>query len=50
MTFDDWMLTKDCTYYPTDNTMAIHKLRECWDAAQKYGEVEQQLYKARKQP
>jgi hypothetical protein len=43
MNFEDWMLTKDCTYYPTDDTMIIRKLRECWDAAQKYGEVEQQL-------
>jgi hypothetical protein len=43
MTFDDWMMAKDCNYYPTDDTLAIRKLRECWNAAQKYGEVEQQL-------
>jgi hypothetical protein len=49
MTFEDWMMTKDCNYYPTDDTMAIRKLRECWDAAQKYGEAEQQLAEREKQ-
>jgi hypothetical protein len=43
MTFEDWMMTKDCNYYPTDDSMAIRKLRECWNAAQKYSEAEQRL-------
>lgn len=30
MTFDEWMLIRDVTYYPTDDTVAIRKLRECW--------------------
>ena len=35
MDFDNWMLTKDPKYRPTDDTVALRRLRECWDAAQK---------------
>ena len=36
MDFDDWMLTKDPKYHPTDDTVALRRLRECWSDAQKY--------------
>ncbi len=36
MDFDDWMLTKDPKYHPTDDTVALRRLRECWADAQKY--------------
>ena len=30
MTFDEWMLTKDKSYVPTDDSMSLRLLRECW--------------------
>jgi len=30
MTFDDWMLIKDKSYVPTDDSMQLRLLRECW--------------------
>lgn len=30
MTFDDWMLIKDKRYVPTDDSMQLRLLRECW--------------------
>ena len=36
MDFDDWMLTKDPKYYPTDDTVALCRLRECWNDAQHF--------------
>ena len=35
MDFDDWMLTKDPKYHPTDDTAVLRRLRECWNDAQK---------------
>lgn len=42
MNFDDWMLTKDPKHQPTDDTVALRRLRECWTDAQKYGAVTQE--------
>ena len=39
MDFDDWMLMKDPKYHQTDDTVALRRLRECWNAAQRYGEI-----------
>ena len=39
MDFDDWMLTKDPKYHPTDDTVALRKMRECWNDAQRYGGI-----------
>ena len=36
MDFDDWMLTKEPKYHTTDDTVALRRLRECWNDAQKY--------------
>lgn len=30
MTFDEWMLIKDKSYVPTDDSMQLRLLRECW--------------------
>lgn len=32
--FDDWMLSKNPKYRPTDDTVEFRKLRECWHTAQ----------------
>lgn len=37
MDFDSWMLTKDLKHCPTDDTVALRRLRECWNAAQVFG-------------
>ena len=37
MNFDDWMLSKDARYAPTDDTVTLRRLRECWNAAVEYG-------------
>jgi hypothetical protein len=42
MDFDDWMLTKEPKHHPTDDTVALRRLRECWDDAQKYGAAAQE--------
>jgi len=39
MDFDDWMLTKDPKYHPTDDTVALRRMRECWNDAQRYGGI-----------
>lgn len=35
MTFDDWMKARNPKYHPTDDTVALRELRDCWSAAQK---------------
>ena len=30
MKFDDWMLTKDKSYVPTDDSKSLRLLRDCW--------------------
>ena len=37
MTFDNWMKARNPKYHPTDDTVALRELRECWQAAQKVG-------------
>ena len=39
MDFDEWMLTKDPKYHPTDDTVALRRMRECWNDAQRYGGI-----------
>jgi hypothetical protein len=34
MNFDDWMATQNPKYMPTDDTVALRLLRDCWRAAE----------------
>ena len=34
MTFDDWMRARNPKYCPTDDTVALRELRDCWITAE----------------
>ena len=34
MTFDDWMRARNPKYCPTDDTVALRELRDCWRTAE----------------
>ncbi len=33
MSFDEWMTSRNPKYRPTDDSMAVRDLRDCWNAA-----------------
>ena len=42
MTFDDWMRARNPKYIPTDDTVALRELRDCWRAAEYHSERAQE--------
>lgn len=38
MNFDTWMRARNPKYHPTDDTVALRELRECWRAAEYYSD------------
>jgi hypothetical protein len=34
MNFDTWMRARNPKYHPTDDTVALRELRECWRTAE----------------
>ena len=42
MTFDDWMRARNPKYCPTDDTVALRELRDCWKAAEHHSDRAQE--------
>ena len=42
MDFDTWMRARNPKYHPTDDTVALRELRDCWYAAQYHSDVAQE--------
>ncbi len=38
MNFDTWMRARNPKYHPTDDTVALRELRECWRTAEWHSE------------
>ena len=42
MDFDTWMRARNPKYHPTDDTVALRELRECWRAASLFSDRAQE--------
>lgn len=42
MTFDDWMRARNPKYCPTDDTVALRELRDCWVTAEYHSDRAQE--------
>ena len=42
MTFDDWMRSRNPKHLPSDDTVALRELRDCWRAAEYHSERAQE--------
>jgi hypothetical protein len=42
MTFDDWMRAQNPKYRPTDDTVALRELRDCWATAERHSDKAQE--------